>query len=87
MMSLEDGPIGRSRAPDEDGMEFNAYTLTGEYTQMFGVLIRFREDLASKKSKLTDDELVTLMQAHIHRGVRLLAVRCKSAADIARLAA
>src|SRR5690349_11773291 len=83
MISLEEGPIGRGRAPDEDGMEFNAYTLTGEYTQMFALLIRFREELGNKKAKLSDDEVVTLMRAHIHRGVRLLAVRCKSPADVA----
>ena len=32
MMSLEDGPIGLVRAPDDKGKEFNSYTLTADLT-------------------------------------------------------
>ena len=84
MLSLEEGPV-TSLAPDEQGQEFNAYTLTGEYTGLIGELIRFVEEEA-EESKLSDHELVKLMCAHIHRGVGTLAVRAKSAADLGRLA-
>lgn len=85
MLSLEEGPWGTAQAPDESGQEFNAYTLTGEYTGLFGALVRYVEEGPAPKAPLDNAELLSRFRAHIHRGVGTLSVRAKSAADIARL--
>lgn len=84
MLSLEEGPVV-SRAPDEKGQEFNAYTLTGEHTGMFGALLRFVEQ-QDGDPEIDDADLMARLRAHIHRGVGTLAVRAKSPADFGRLA-
>lgn len=84
MLSLEEGPLGSQRAPDEDGQEFNAYTLTGDYNGVFAALLRFVEETESE-SPLSNEELVARFRAHIHRGIATLAVRAKTPADIVRL--
>lgn len=81
LMSLEDGPIGNIPVPDDDGQEFNAYTLTGEQTQLLLATISYVEDPACRK-KLTEGRVLELLRSHIHRGVGALAVRIKSAADL-----
>ena len=86
MLSLEEGPVGSQPAPDEDGMEFNAYTLTGEYDGIFLALLRFVEEPTSQEAALTDEELLLRLRAHLHRGVGTLAVRAKSPLEVARLA-
>ncbi|WP_137864585.1 MULTISPECIES: DNA sulfur modification protein DndE [unclassified Sphingomonas] len=85
MLSLEEGPVGTVRAPDQEGQEFNAYTLTGELNGVFASLIRFVECEDEEGASLDDAEVLARMQAHIHRGVGTLAVRAKSPVDIARL--
>lgn len=87
MLSLEAGPIGTVRAPDDKGREFNSYTLTGELTGVIGAMVRFVEESEGGGEPLPNDELVHRFAAHIHRGVGLLSVRAKSPADILRLAA
>ena len=84
-LSMEEGPIGMVRAPDEDGQEFNAYTLTGEHETLFFALLRFVEEPAAGEV-LPNDELLARFRAHLHRGVGTLSVRAKSPLDIARLA-
>lgn len=84
MLSLEEGPV-TSPAPDDKGQEFNAYTLTGEYTGMIGALLRFVEQ-EDGAQQLSDEALLDRLRAHIHRGVGTLAVRAKSPADLGRLA-
>lgn len=85
MLSLEEGPVGATTAPDESGLEFNAYTLTGEYSALFAALILFVENSERKSRGLTNAELLTRLRAHIHRGVGTLSVRAKSPADVLRL--
>lgn len=85
MMSLEEGPVS-APAPDEDGQEFNAYTLTGDHQGLFGALIRFVEEDEGGRPPLTNEEIVDRLRAHLHRGVGTLSVRAKSPADLARLA-
>lgn len=85
MTSLEEGSLGPTRAPDEDGSEFNAYTLTGEYGAMFAALLRWVEEGATPEKPLENDELLSRMRGHIHRGVGTLSVRAKNPADILRL--
>jgi len=84
MLSLEEGPLGEAPPPDEDGAEFNAYTLTGDHTAFFGALLRFVEEETSSAG-LSDEELVKRLRGHIQRGVATLSVRAKSPADILRL--
>lgn len=85
MLSLEEGSVGCA-LPDEDGQEFNAYTLTGEHGGMFAAMLRFVEEDENGAIAIDNDQLVGLLRAHIHRGIAALSVRAKSPADIARLA-
>lgn len=86
MMSLEDGPIGNVPPPDEDGSEFNSYTLTGEHGAIYIALTRWVEEREGTEPLLSDDELLVRLRGHIHRGVGTLSVRAKSAIDVLALA-
>ena len=83
--SLEQGPLGGAKAPDEDGSEFNAYTLTGEYGALFAALLRWVEEGPDPDVPLDDPALVSLLRGHIHRGVGTLSVRARSPLDLLRL--
>jgi DNA sulfur modification protein DndE len=85
MLSLEEGPLGGAPIPDEDGSEFNAYTLTGEYGALFSALLRWVEEGPSPRTPLDDETLLARFRGHIHRGVGTLSVRAKSPSDILRL--
>ena len=85
MISLEEGPLGSTPAPDEEGSEFNAYTLTGEYGALVAALLRWVEEGPSPETSLRDEALLACLRGHIHRGVGTLSVRAKSPADILRL--
>ncbi|MGL4302871.1 MAG: DndE family protein, partial [Sphingomonas sp.] len=56
MLSLEEGPAA-SLAPDDQGQEFNAYTLTGEYNALIASLLRFVEEDEAGAGPLDDDRL------------------------------
>ena len=85
MLSLEEGPVGGGTLTDEGGQEFNAYTLTGEYHAMIAAMLRLVEE-GDTGGKLSEEEQVARLRAHIHRGVATLAVRAKAPVDVARLA-
>ncbi len=85
MISLEEGPLGGAAIPDQDGSEFNAYTLTGEYGALVAALLRWVEEGRTPETELQDEELLDRLRGHIHRGVGTLSVRAKSPADILRL--
>lgn len=85
MVSLEQGPLGGAAIPDEDGSEFNAYTLTGEYGALVAALLRWVEEGQDSEAELTNEQLIDRLRGHIHRGVGTLAVRSKSPADLLRL--
>jgi DNA sulfur modification protein DndE len=85
MSSLEEGPVGEAQHPDEEGSEFNAYTLTGEYGTLISAFIRWVEEGESPKRPLDNVELINRLRGHIHRGVRTLSVRLKTPADVLRL--
>jgi DNA sulfur modification protein DndE len=86
MLSLEEGSVAGVAVPDEDGMEMNRYTLTGDYDALFVALLRAVEEGAREGGALRDDELLMRLRTHLHRGVGTLAVRVKGPLDIARLA-
>ncbi len=85
MLSLEEGPLGNAPPPDEDGSEFNAYTLTGEYGALFAGLLRWVEEGSSTGRPLDNSAMLERFRGHIHRGVGTLSVRAKSPRDILRL--
>ena len=80
MMSLEEGPLGNIPLPNEDGSEFNAYTLTGENTDLFFSLLRYVED--NEEESLENKVLLDRMRGHIHRGVGAMSVRYKSSESL-----
>ena len=86
MLSLEDGPVGNVPPPDEEGSEFNSYTLTGEHGALYIALTRWVEEREGAEPNLPDDELLARFRGHIHRGVGTLSVRAKSAVDLLALA-
>lgn len=85
MLSIEEGAIGPITPPDEEGAEFNAYTLTGEYGALFAALLRWVEEGQTPSEPLDNPELLRRLRAHIHRGIGTLSVRTKSPADILHL--
>jgi DNA sulfur modification protein DndE len=85
MKSLEDGPLGEVPLPDQDGQEFNAYTLTGELTELLLALVRSVEE-QSTHEPLSGEEVIARLRGHIHRGVGMLSVRVRAPADLLMLA-
>lgn len=85
MLSLEEGPLGNMPAPDEEGSEFNAYTLTGEYGGLFAALIRWVEEGENPERPLDNNTLLARLRGHIHRGVGTLSVRARSTSDLLHL--
>lgn len=67
---------------DEQGIEFNRYTLTGEWDRLFVAYLR--EWLAREDLDEGADEGVWF-RAHINRGLTLLQRRVRSLADVTDL--
>lgn len=88
MVSLEEGPLGTTSHPDDDGMEFNVYSLTGDAHESFMAILRWVESSARmpEEGPPKDADLLLALRAHIQRGVTILAARLRSPADVARLA-
>lgn len=85
MLSLEEGPVGPGTSTDENGNEFNAYTLVGDHGDLIAAMLRLVEEDADGR-RLPEDEQLVRLRAHIHRGVATLSVRAKAPADVALLA-
>src|SRR5689334_5191152 len=85
MVSLEEGDLATAPAPDEEGSEFNAYTLVGEHGALIFALLRWVEEGPTPDAPLDDRALLERLRAHIHRGVGTLSVRVKSPLDVLRL--
>ena len=81
-LSFELGPIGQVPKHEEDGQEFNAYTLFGADQPIYTSMLRLLE---SGDEPLEDSELLRRLSGHIDRGVGLLMVRIKSPSDTARV--
>jgi DNA sulfur modification protein DndE len=67
---------------DEQGIEFNRYTLTGEWDRLFVALLR--EWLVREDPEVELDESVWF-RAHINRGLGLLQRRVRVLGDVAEL--
>ncbi len=79
--------LGEPGHPDptsynERGVEFNRYTLTGEWDRLFVAYLR--EWLALEQPEASEDE-AAWFRAHINRGLMLLQRRVRSLADVTEL--
>ncbi len=78
-LSLNEPGLPNTSTYDEQGQEFNRYTLTGEWDQLFIALL---------KERLVQDDLSIVLdllpqfKAHMNRGVGLLYGRIKSLIDL-----
>lgn len=75
---------GRPEYPEHEneGMEFNRYTLTGPYDALFFSLLK--EKLLEDGLK-NDVDLNSYFLSHLNRGVYLLSVRLKALTDLSSL--
>jgi len=80
--SLNDKHIPKPAKSDEEGQEFNRYTLTGEWDLFFISLIKERckqDNLDSEK------ELLPQFKAHLERGILNIYSRVKYIGDLDNL--
>ena len=81
--SLEEGPIGPIDESNEEGQEFNAYTLFGVDQPIYTTLLRLVE--APNGEEIDETDLVDRLRAHIDRGIGHLSACIKTPGDVARL--
>ncbi|NOE18080.1 DNA sulfur modification protein DndE [Ruegeria atlantica] len=86
LSSFEAGPISGISEDARDGLEFNAYTLFGDFQPLFIDLLKYVE-FGPEEVEIDDSDLLDRLRLHIDRGVRQLSVRLKSPADTAELIA
>ena len=78
-LSLNEYGLPNTALYDEDGKEFNRYTLTGEWDILFISLLK--EQLI-KDGINTSTDLLPYFKAHLNRGVSTLYNRVRSLADL-----
>jgi DNA sulfur modification protein DndE len=81
-LSLKEGHAPNPEDYDQNGKEFNRFTLTGEYDSLFVALLKQR--LPTWTLNPTNN-LEELFRANINRGVLILDKKCKCLADLPRL--
>lgn len=77
-LSLSDPTVPKPENYDENGQEFNRYTLTGEWDKFFIALLKERllkDGLDPKK------DLLPQFRAHINRGAIVLSDKVKKLED------
>lgn len=67
---------------DERGLEFNRYTLTGEWDRLFVAYLREWLELEQPTAEAEES---AWFRAHINRGLTVLQRRVKTLADVAAL--
>ena len=80
-LSLAERSLPNPEDYDQEGKEFNRYTLLGEWDDIYVALLR--ENLKNKD--ISDDIESDYFRAHLNRGVVLASRNIKSIQDIARL--
>ena len=82
MLSLAESGTPNEGSSASDGMEFNAYTLFGQYESLICALVTERclNDGAAGEVQLQDE-----VRAHINRGVVIMYPRVKSLASLTDL--
>jgi DNA sulfur modification protein DndE len=81
-LSLNEPGIPNKEQYIEDGMEFNRYTLTGQFDTLFLSLLKER---CLQDKIYVEGDLSEYFLAHVNRGIEILYVRLKSIKDISRL--
>ena len=81
-LSLNEPGTPDSNKQPEDGMEFNRYTLTGQYDILFLSLLKER---CTQERFFEDYDLKEQFLAHLNRGVFLLSNRIKQLSDLNKL--
>jgi DNA sulfur modification protein DndE len=81
-LSLSDPSIPDPQRFDEDGQEFNRYTLTGEWDKFFISLLK--ERLLRDRMDLEKD-LLPQFRAHLNRGAIALFDKVKDLGDLCEL--
>lgn len=80
--SLNDPKIPNPSEYDEDGQEFNRYTLTGEWDSFFIALIKER---CIQDGLDPEKDLLPQFKAHLNRGVFLISPIIKDLSDFQNL--
>ena len=81
-LSLSEPGLPDPAAYNERGIEFNRYTLTGEWDRLFVAYLR--EWLTVEQPSGSSDE-PAWFRAHINRGLSVLQRRVRSLADVTEL--
>lgn len=81
-LSLSDPPIPDPQRFDENGQEFNRYTLTGELDTFFMALLRER---LLHDGFDPEKDLLTQFRAHLNRGAIALFDKVKDLGDLHEL--
>lgn len=81
-MSLAEPGLVDPAAYDEKGLEFNRYTLTGEWDAIFVAFLREWAVANDSAQAYTDADWA---RAHINRGLVILPRRVRSLSDVAAL--
>lgn len=81
-LSLSEPGLPEPDAYNERGVEFNRYTLTGEWDRLFVAYLR--EWLTQEQPPHDADE-AAWFRAHINRGLSILQRRVRTLADVAEL--
>jgi DNA sulfur modification protein DndE len=81
-LSLGDPSIPNPANYDEDGQEFNRYTLTGEWDKFFIALLKER---LLKDGLDINEHLLPQFRAHLNRGAITLFDKTKDLGDLCQL--
>lgn len=81
-LSLNEPGIPDTERYLEDGMEFNRYTLTGEWDSFFIALLKER---CLQDDINLEENLEKQFMAHLNRGITLIYSRIKQIGDLANL--
>jgi DNA sulfur modification protein DndE len=81
-LSLNEPGIPNKEQYLEDGMEFNRYTLIGQFDTLFVSLLKER---CLQDKIYTEANLSEYFLAHVNRGIELLYVRLKSLKELSNI--
>lgn len=81
-LSLRESGVPGVEVYPEDGTEFNRYTLTGQWDNLFVALLKQRN---ANDGLCVEEGLAESFRVHLNRGVLLLYQNCKDLSDLQRL--
>ena len=81
-LSLNEPGVPDGSQHEEDGMEFNRYTLTGQWDTLFVALLKER---CIEEGINFDKDLAEQFRAHLNRGVLLIYNRVRTLPDLQQL--